>query len=847
MSPKADKLRIKVDDLSLKVRADCDRSKWNEDKYEEFIDILCGDREYQKEAIREAMRYLRGGEYNNLRSLAKENWENNPFLEDRFGTWTNFEKNLQLPDKLSASLDLATGTGKSYIIFGIAVILLAEGSVDRVLVLCPSTTIELGLFEKFKNLAGNAELIDALPENAYYRVPKIIHADVTINPGCICVENRDAVYAHVKSSIEDSLWGKGAKVAVLNDEAHHIANDPAAKAKKWKEFLEDPKYGFNIVLGFSGTCYVENNYFSDVIYRYSLRKAIEQRYVKKVKYLADIERTGEENEDWQLRVSMHEQKRKDLKPKKIIPLSIIVTPTINKCKEVGEELIEYLKDNQNYSESDAEEKVLIVYNNSPDVAKLPMLDDFDNKVEWIVSVSMLNEGWDVKRVFQIVPHEERAFNSKLLVAQVLGRGLRVPVDWKGEQPEVVIFNHASWAGSIRHLVDEILENEKQLTGKVIDDSEYHFNLHNLKYNVKKRSEEKVKKGQFDLLSKGKVDLPMEADTIKINAQFEQALTGKTESWGSEIRRKTYKPEEVATQMHNVLVKYDMETSSMGVKEEETHYAIDYPYEKLLEIVNNSLHGLGYCTESNKQKFLQALGTLRRKKTQVVRYELDPDQMYEISTKNKPFENGSASQLRRDKVAFIPQGADKYVSEEQVEFFNEVIEEGGDYKCVHIKNKYDLKSPVSLVFGDSVNEKKFIQELLKPDNYTKFEIWIKSTSMNFYAIDYAWKKGTTPKRGKFNPDFFIKAGRLVLVIEIKDDEEIKNPSRENIKKYEYAQAHFARINDELKKVSIDTLYIFHFLTPKDYPDFFTALRADKIETYRSKLDVKLAEEAEEEAY
>ncbi len=844
MTPTPDKQRIKVDDLALKIRDDCDKSRWNEDLYEEFLDILCGDREYQKEAIRESLRYVLGGEYGNLRCLAKENWGNNQYLEDRYGTWTNFENNLQLPDKLSASLDLATGTGKSYIIYGIAMVLMAEGAVDRVLVLCPSTTIEVGLFDKFKLLAGNAELIGALPESACYKIPKIIQATETIAAGCICVENRDAVYAHVKSSIADSLWGKGTKVAVLNDEAHHVANDPAAKSKKWKEFLENTEYGFNIVLGFSGTCYVENNYFSDVIYRYSLRKAIEQRYVKKVKYLADIERTGEENEDWQLRVSMHEQKRKELKPRKITPLSIIVTPKINKCKQVGEELIEYLIDHHGYAESDAEEKVLIVYNNAPDVAKLPMLDDKNNKVEWVVSVSMLNEGWDVKRVFQIIPHEERAFNSKLLIAQVLGRGLRVPEEWKGEQPEVVIFNHASWAGSIRHLVDEILENEKQLTGKVLGDSEYHFGLHNLKYNVNKRSEEKTKKGQFDLLSKGYVDLPMEADTVKINAQFEQALTGKTEGWSSEIRRKTHKPEEVATQMHNVLIKYDMETASMGIKEEETQYAVDYPHEKLLKIVNNSLHGYDYCTESNKQKFLQALGTLRRKKTQVVRYELDPDQMYEISTKDKPSESGSASQLRRDKVAFIPLGAEKHVNEEQVNFFNEVIEEGGDYKCVRIRNKYDLKSPVSLVFGDSANEKKFIQELIKSENNEELSAWVKSTSMNFYGIDYAWKKGTTPKRSKFNPDFFIKAGKVILVIEIKDDEEIRNPSQENIKKYVYAQAHFSRINDELKKKKIDGFYIFHFLTPKDYPDFFMAMRNEKLKSYRSKLDVKLAEEADE---
>jgi type III restriction enzyme len=45
---------------------------------------------------------------------------------------------------------------------------------------------------------------------------------------------------------------------------------------------------------------------------------------------------------------------------------------------------------------------------------------------------------DVKNVFQIVPHEERAFNSKLLIAQALGRDLRRPDGWKGEEPVVTV-------------------------------------------------------------------------------------------------------------------------------------------------------------------------------------------------------------------------------------------------------------------------------------------------------------------------------------------------------------------------------------------------------------------------
>ena len=43
-------------------------------------------------------------------------------------------------------------------------IALAEGLVDRVLVLCPSLTIEEGLLEKFTTLAGNSELSGIMKE-----------------------------------------------------------------------------------------------------------------------------------------------------------------------------------------------------------------------------------------------------------------------------------------------------------------------------------------------------------------------------------------------------------------------------------------------------------------------------------------------------------------------------------------------------------------------------------------------------------------------------------------------------------------------------------------------------------
>ncbi len=57
--------------------------------------------------------------------------------------------------------------------------------------------------------------------------------------GSICVENYHAILETVKSSIRDSLKNKGARVAVLNDEAHHIANENTSEVKRWKEFLDE--------------------------------------------------------------------------------------------------------------------------------------------------------------------------------------------------------------------------------------------------------------------------------------------------------------------------------------------------------------------------------------------------------------------------------------------------------------------------------------------------------------------------------------------------------------------------------------------------------------------------------
>jgi type III restriction enzyme len=79
---------------------------------------------------------------------------------------------------------------------------------------------------------------------------------------------------------------------------------------------------------------------------------------------------------------------------------------------------------------------------------------------------------------------------------------------------------------------------------------------------------------------------------------------------------------------------------------------------------------------------------------------------------------------------------------------------------------------------------------------------------------------------------------MFVVEIKDDDQIADPSPENVKKHEFASAHFTRLNDWLKKQKLTTRYQFNMISPKDYGKFFTKLRKQDLVGFRSDLDVAM---------
>ena len=435
----------------------------------------------------------------------------------------------------------------------------------------------------------------------------------------------------------------------------------------------------------------------------------------------------------------------------------------------------------------------------------------------------------------------RERHSKLLIAQVLGRGLRVPEGWQGEQPEVTVFNHDAWAPRIRHLVDEILEIEKRISSRIIEDSPYHFELHNIKYDLKPTSVKKPMDREYALFAKGYVDLATDSPAEDVSIEYERALTGERYKWQTQVQHKTYAARQIAEEMYARLEEaQDPDDPNPKMR---TVYTDQFSVERLEGIVVKSLKNIGAreATESMKQKFLQSLGTLRRKASENVRYTPDVNQYFTVSTRDRQADSVSAAELRNTKTLFYTDQTRETLVEEQIEFFDEITEAGSGFKVTSVMNRHDFKTPLNVAIAASEPERKFIRDLIKPENARHYDAWLKSTDARFYDIDYAWKKGEHPKRGKFNPDFFIKSAHLIIVVEIKGDEELNDPSEENRKKNEYAVAHFERVNAHLQEEGSPIRYKFTFLTERGFNKLFQSLRDGKIAGFRSDLDVKLAEE------
>jgi type III restriction enzyme len=844
-------------DLVLKVNTKSfDPIKYPLDEWERFLDVLCTNREYQKEAIKTAIHYLISTKYNSIEDIVKENYAQNDQLQQRYKTEKEYLSKIQLSHKLSACIDLATGTGKSYVMYGIAQIALGLGLVDKVLVLGPpSLTIERELTKKFIELTTNSALINAIPKSSKQTNPSIINADQTIKDGCICIENINAVYAKTGSSIMDSLgFGKGARCLVLNDEVHHAYNKvegnttESKSIKKWKEFLLDSSYGFNYILGFTGTSYIDNDYFNDVIYRYSLRTAIENKFVKSVNYVVENE---DNNEDEKFQKILQNHRKNKQIYLKIKPLTILITKDIRLAKQLKTRLVEFLaKKGEGTEEYLNNKKVLIVTSDKDhkaNVLKLPNVDNQNEPTEWIISVAMLTEGWDVKNVLQIVPMEEKAFNSKLLIAQVLGRGLRIPNGYPNA--EVTVFNHDKWSARIKDLVEEILEMETKIKNSPIMEGErasFHFTLYNIDY-TKETEEKEIGKNTEVFNYKDYIKFVSETFEHKTETKF-MKFGDKEYGITYDIEKEKFLISDIVNKIYDEFQMRKLEGIILKLDEQE-YTNENLPDKNTIEkIIRNSMEKVGlqgdYIGKQNRQAVFSAFNTLLRKKPKSIQLTRVPNSLVEIKTANRESESVSVLGIKNGSTIFYSADYEnEIVIADSLSAFNEIKEDLSLPRSAFADsvNPFLLRTPIDLVITSREPERKFVLELVKKENIEVITSWIKSNNQSFYSIEYALKRGTHTNSHLFNPDFFILIEngdfRYISVIEIKSD---GDDNDENKQKYKYAKVHFEELNKQLSEKDIKQKYLFNFLSPNNFNDYFTYLRDGRLikGEYKSELDVLL---------
>jgi type III restriction enzyme len=865
-------LQFRIADQVLKVNDTRDAVEAIVHKYDAFLNLLCSERfAFQRDAIRETLRFLVSDKYPNLERLARENWnEREPIRQRHDGGIDSFLGKMPLKDRKAASLDLATGTGKSYVMYGLAAIALAEGLVDRVLVLCPSLTIEEGLLEKFTALAGDGQLSGTMRElGAAVAIPAIKRGNETIQPGDICVENIHAVYENTGSSIRDSFKGAGGRTLVLNDEAHHLFGAPDKAMKEWMKFLHDEAFRF--VVNVTGTPYVGDEYFPDIIYRYGLRAAIGAKVVKKPNY--KIEDTYKAH-NWRQTHALHEKNRTDY-GKEVKPLSIVVTADIARCVEVWRELVDFLVKHEKISREESERKVIWVTSGIPsgksekarvlatfsprddkdspekrrkeNLAMLKRVDDPACPVEWIVSVAMLSEGWDVKNVFLIVPHESKAFNSKLLIAQVLGRGLRVPARLSRE-PLVTINNHDAWSEEIGRLLTEVIEEESMLSwGYDPRRSQFVFPLHNLRYEPEQKTVEtkrrRAKEPQVEFVPQARATTEYStfSETGKLAVEIDHYDLFEIEDTAKLIR--------------------------LFLREKDESLAGFWTKKKLRDFIVSKLRAAGqdetFLSKENLLRLQQGFGPMFRDlDREHPRMGQAAHEIVPVNIKALPRQSFSEGALKEHGSLFSMQedsgpfsGSEVHLWNQYQKFCRMCADYGEDAtdqakaisRRLHQVELGAFKTPMNVHYASHEPERRFSDLLFA--NSDLIDSFVKMPNTGGYGFPYSFKPAKAAKthvaNETFNPDFFIKLAKKeeILVVEIKADGDDNNRNRAKCRD---GEKHFATLNARLKEAGEPWQYRFYFLSPGDYTHFFQALRDGHYAGWRSGLMQDLAPQWTEES-
>ena len=410
-------------------------------------------------------------------------------IKSEFASVDDFER-----DFPSLCFALATGVGKTRLMGAFIAYLYQSEGIRNFFVLAPNLTIYSKL------------IADFTPNTPKYVFRGI--AEFAMNPPLVITGDTydDGRGVRRGDELPGVEWGHDCHINIFNISKinSEVRGGKAPRIKRLSEYIGESYFDYlsglddlvmlmdeshryratagvkainelNPILGLelTATPQVERGqnteYFKNVIYSYPLASAMDDGFVKEpaVATRENFDPTayspeGLEKIKLEDGVRIHENTKVELEvyarnnDKDIVKPFMLVVATDTVHADSLQKLIE----SADFFEGRYHGKVIQVHSKirgdekDEVVQQLLTVEDPSNPVEIVIHVNMLKEGWDVTNLYTIVPL--RAANSRTLVEQSIGRGLRLPYGKRVGVPAVdrlTIVSHDKFQEIVDHAND----------------------------------------------------------------------------------------------------------------------------------------------------------------------------------------------------------------------------------------------------------------------------------------------------------------------------------------------------------------------------------------------------------
>ena len=779
--------------------------------YEEF-DIL---RKYGQ--ISEISNFIKQGlsKRIEMREYQKEAFEN-------FITYFENEK-LNKNKQIHTLFHMATGSGKTVIMAGL-ILYLYEKGYRNFLFFVNQTNILEKTKDNFINVLSNKYLfnedLNYLGEKVKINVVDNFQRNVFENNNInICFTTIQKLHSDLSKNKENAMTKndfESNKVVFISDESHHINTFTKKKTKEekkiqnsWETSIMNAFYSNknNILLEFTATAdlkdkNVEEKYRDKIIYNYSLKNFRESGYTK------DFVNFSINTDTWKrtlIALILSEYRRflfsdcgQNIKPVIMLKSKVIKESRsfyneffekINKLDSSDFEnlpkedkylkkALDYFRDKdknktfeflkESIRDSFVEEKAIIINGNEDNNVEkqllLNSLEDKKNNKRIIFAVDMLNEGWDVLNLFDIVRLYDTRSSASYTIkeAQLIGRGARYcpflvneeqekfkrkfdfDLDNKYRILETMFFHSiddSKYISELKKALIEIgLQEKNMIERKYILKAEFkNTDFYNHGYVFSNSRIEKTRKNIYEIEEnlKYKVFYPKIKNK---NAKIENLIGNKNEKISDGIEIKKIKLSEIDYNILSGTAIYFKELKFNVLKEKYPNLktlkefltaenylgnaAIEFKYAKGSEITGKDIY-----RELKQEVFPAICKHINEIKTE-----------YEGREEFKPYE---IKNIIKDKTIYLSSVNNEGKGESQIETSNNEL-------------KLDLSMENWYVYNDNygtTEEKKFVK-------YFKNEIKPKLDEKNFeyYVIRnerfselalYSFDKGE-----RFEPDYLL---------------------------------------------------------------------------------------------